>query len=197
MHRNKRIENNLHILFCLKAAGVAFPACCSLAHSTLDLASSISFQVGLQSTMLKTQCLCNHLTFFSSDFFVLPRTVDVENTIKLLLHVTSNPVGVSLLASLLGFYLLLGTWAWRKDRADLQKVRRPGLQRPPCLECVELDGGGGEVGITGQEQRHLSGVVLHFSACLLSQNKVAFFFFFLCGILLLLFVCLLSAKVVS
>ncbi|KAM7332445.1 hypothetical protein ACRRTK_009153 [Alexandromys fortis] len=80
-------------------------------------------QVGLQSTMLKTQCLCNHLTFFSSDFFVLPRTVDVENTIKLLLHVTSNPVGVSLLASLLGFYLLLGTWAWRKDRADLQKVK--------------------------------------------------------------------------
>ncbi|XP_075834133.1 polycystin-1-like protein 3 [Microtus pennsylvanicus] len=80
-------------------------------------------QVGLQSTMLKTQCLCNHLTFFSSDFFILPRTVDVENTIKLLLHVTSNPVGVSLLASLLGFYLLLGTWAWRKDRADLQKVK--------------------------------------------------------------------------
>lgn len=103
--------------------------------------SSISFQVGLQSTMLKTQCLCNHLTFFSSDFFILPRTVDVENTIKLLLHVTSNPVGVSLLASLLGFYLLLGTWAWRKDRADLQKVRRLGLQRPLCLECVELDGG--------------------------------------------------------
>ncbi|CAO2609908.1 Polycystic kidney disease protein 1-like 3 [Lemmus lemmus] len=80
-------------------------------------------QVGLQSTMLKTQCLCNHLTFFSSDFFVLPRMVEVENTIKLLLHVTNNPVGVSLLASLLGFYILLGTWAWRKDRADLQKVK--------------------------------------------------------------------------
>ncbi|EGW04136.1 Polycystic kidney disease protein 1-like 3 [Cricetulus griseus] len=80
-------------------------------------------QVGLQSTILKTQCLCNHLTFFSSDFFIVPRTVDVENTIKLLLHVTKNPVGVSLLASLLGFYILLVTWAWRKDRADLQKVK--------------------------------------------------------------------------
>ncbi|CAH7063542.1 Pkd1l3 [Phodopus roborovskii] len=80
-------------------------------------------QVGLQSTILKTQCLCNHLTFFSSDFFIVPRTVDVENTIKLLLHVTKNPVGVSLLASLLGFYILLVTWAWRKDRADMQKVK--------------------------------------------------------------------------
>ncbi|XP_040593166.1 polycystic kidney disease protein 1-like 3 [Mesocricetus auratus] len=80
-------------------------------------------QVGLQSTILKTQCLCNHLTFFSSDFFIVPRTVDVENTIQLLLHVTKNPVGVSLLASLLGFYILLATWAWRKDRADMQKVK--------------------------------------------------------------------------
>ncbi|XP_051024818.1 polycystic kidney disease protein 1-like 3 [Acomys russatus] len=80
-------------------------------------------QVGPRSTILKTQCLCNHLTFFSSDFFIVPRTVDVENTIKLLLRVTNNPVGVSLLASLFGFYILLVTWAWRKDRADMQKVK--------------------------------------------------------------------------
>lgn len=86
--------------------------------------------MGLQSTTVKTQCLCNHLTFFSSDFFIVPRTVDVENTIKLFLNVTSNPVGVSLLASLLGFYILLVTWAWRKDRADMQKVRQLGLLRP-------------------------------------------------------------------
>ncbi|KAL1783921.1 polycystic kidney disease protein 1-like 3 [Sigmodon hispidus] len=80
-------------------------------------------QVGMQSTIWKTQCLCNHLTFFSSDFFIVPRMVDVENTIKLLLHVTNNPVGVSLLASLLGFYILLVTWAWRKDQADIKKVK--------------------------------------------------------------------------
>ncbi|XP_037062148.1 LOW QUALITY PROTEIN: polycystic kidney disease protein 1-like 3 [Peromyscus leucopus] len=84
-------------------------------------------QAGPQSTIWKTQCLCNHLTFFSSDFFILPRTVDVENTIKLLLRVTNNPVGVSLLASLLGFYSLLVTWAWRKDRADMQKVKVTAL----------------------------------------------------------------------
>ncbi|NP_001034789.2 polycystin-1-like protein 3 isoform a precursor [Mus musculus] len=80
-------------------------------------------QVGPKSTILKTQCLCDHLTFFSSDFFIVPRTVDVENTIKLLLHVTNNPVGVSLLSSLLGFYILLAMWASRKDREDMQKVK--------------------------------------------------------------------------
>ncbi|XP_076771978.1 polycystin-1-like protein 3 isoform X2 [Arvicanthis niloticus] len=80
-------------------------------------------QVGPKSTILKTQCLCDHLTFFSSDFFIVPRTVNVGNTIKLLLHVTNNPVGVSLLASLLGFYILLAAWAWRKDQADMQKVK--------------------------------------------------------------------------
>uniref|UniRef100_A0A8C6RIQ7 Polycystic kidney disease 1 like 3 n=1 Tax=Nannospalax galili TaxID=1026970 RepID=A0A8C6RIQ7_NANGA len=80
-------------------------------------------QVGPQSTALKTQCLCNHLTFFSADFFIVPRTVRVEDTIKLFLHVTNNPVGVSLLASLLGLYVILVMWAWRKDQADEQKVK--------------------------------------------------------------------------
>ncbi|XP_078213738.1 polycystin-1-like protein 3 isoform X1 [Callithrix jacchus] len=85
--------------------------------------SSNGCQVGPQSTILRTQCLCNHLTFFASDFLVVPRTVNVEDTIILFLRVTSNPVGVSLLASLLGFYVITVVWAWRKDQADMQKVK--------------------------------------------------------------------------
>ncbi|XP_062032020.1 polycystin-1-like protein 3 [Lepus europaeus] len=80
-------------------------------------------QVGPRSTVSRTQCLCNHLTFFGSDFFILPRTVSVKDTVRLLLRVTSNPVGVSLLASLLGCYVILAAWAWRKDQADTQKVK--------------------------------------------------------------------------
>ncbi|XP_055001578.1 polycystic kidney disease protein 1-like 3 [Sorex araneus] len=80
-------------------------------------------QVGLQSTVLKTQCLCDHLTYFGSDFFIVPRTVDVADTVKLFLRVTNNPVGVSLLASLLGLYMLLFIWAWRKDQDDRRKVK--------------------------------------------------------------------------
>ncbi|XP_024306022.1 polycystin-1-like protein 3 isoform X1 [Homo sapiens] len=85
--------------------------------------SSAGCQVGPQSTILRTQCLCNHLTFFASDFFVVPRTVNVEDTIKLFLRVTNNPVGVSLLASLLGFYVITVVWARKKDQADMQKVK--------------------------------------------------------------------------
>ena len=48
--------------------------------------------------------------------------MNVEDTIKLLLRVTNSPVGVSLLASLLGFYMLLFVWTWRQDEADVQKV---------------------------------------------------------------------------
>ncbi|XP_039707853.1 polycystin-1-like protein 3 isoform X3 [Pteropus medius] len=80
-------------------------------------------RVGPQSTVLRTQCLCNHLTYFGSEFFIVPRTVNVEDTVKLFLRITNNPVGVSLLASLLGFYMLILVWAWRKDQADMQKVK--------------------------------------------------------------------------
>ncbi|XP_012868128.1 PREDICTED: polycystic kidney disease protein 1-like 3 [Dipodomys ordii] len=80
-------------------------------------------QVGLRSTVVKTQCLCDHLTFFGSDFFIVPRTVRVEDTVTLFRHVSNNPVGVSLLASLLGLYMFLAVWAWRKDQRDMQKVK--------------------------------------------------------------------------
>ncbi|XP_043837143.1 polycystic kidney disease protein 1-like 3 [Dromiciops gliroides] len=80
-------------------------------------------QVGPKSTINKTQCLCNHLTFVSNSFMVLPRTVNVQDTIKLFHGVTQNPVGVSLLASLLGFYIIFVVWAWRKDREDRKKMK--------------------------------------------------------------------------
>uniref|UniRef100_A0A6I8P2R1 Polycystin 1 like 3, transient receptor potential channel interacting n=1 Tax=Ornithorhynchus anatinus TaxID=9258 RepID=A0A6I8P2R1_ORNAN len=80
-------------------------------------------QVGPQSTITRTQCLCDHLTFFGSTFFIVPRMVNVRDTVQLFLGVTSNPVGVSLLASLLGFYVIIVMWAWRRDKEDLQKAK--------------------------------------------------------------------------
>ncbi|KAM6223790.1 LOW QUALITY PROTEIN: polycystin-1-like protein 3 [Rhynchocyon petersi] len=66
-------------------------------------------QVGARSTVLRMQCLRDHLTYYvSSEFLIVPRTVKVKDTIKLFVLVTNNPVGVSLLASILtGFYVLL------------------------------------------------------------------------------------------
>uniref|UniRef100_A0A8C3TH26 Polycystin 1 like 3, transient receptor potential channel interacting n=1 Tax=Chelydra serpentina TaxID=8475 RepID=A0A8C3TH26_CHESE len=78
--------------------------------------------VGPQSTVSSTQCLCNHLSVFGSSFFVVPRTVNIQDTGKLLLQVASNPIGVALLASLLVLHGAVGIWAWRRDQADVRKV---------------------------------------------------------------------------
>ncbi|XP_036605967.1 polycystic kidney disease protein 1-like 3 [Trichosurus vulpecula] len=80
-------------------------------------------EVGPQSTIIKTQCLCSSLTYTSSSFKTLPRTVNVQDTVKLFHGVSRNPVGVSLLASLFGFYVIFIVWAWRKDREDRKKLK--------------------------------------------------------------------------
>ncbi|XP_065272844.1 polycystin-1-like protein 3 [Emys orbicularis] len=80
-------------------------------------------QVGPQSTVSSIQCLCNHLSVFGSSFFVVPRTVDIQDTSKLLRKVASNPIGVALLASLLVLHGVVGVWAWRRDQVDVRKVK--------------------------------------------------------------------------
>ncbi|XP_051829492.1 polycystic kidney disease protein 1-like 3 [Antechinus flavipes] len=80
-------------------------------------------RVGPQSTITKTQCLCSHLTSIGSFFMALPRTVNIQDTVMLFHRVAHNPVGVALLASLLGFYIIFIVWAWRKDREDRKKIK--------------------------------------------------------------------------
>ncbi|XP_069823996.1 polycystin-1-like protein 3 [Dendropsophus ebraccatus] len=79
--------------------------------------------VGPSSTESETHCLCNHLTFFASSFLVMPHIVDLSDTLMLFANVANNPVGLALLGSLVGFFLIVLLWAWKKDREDLKKVR--------------------------------------------------------------------------
>uniref|UniRef100_A0A3P9CAV6 Polycystic kidney disease 1 like 2a n=1 Tax=Maylandia zebra TaxID=106582 RepID=A0A3P9CAV6_9CICH len=53
--------------------------------------------VGPLTTPLVTQCLCNHLTFFGSSFFVMPNLVDVSRTAELFATFTNNPVVITVL----------------------------------------------------------------------------------------------------
>lgn len=82
----------------------------------------LSSKVGVNTTHLVTQCLCNHLTFFGSSFFVTPNLVDPSRTAELFASFGENPVVVCFVVSLFGAYLLVVVWARRKDVQDTAKV---------------------------------------------------------------------------
>nr|XP_033965449.1 LOW QUALITY PROTEIN: polycystic kidney disease protein 1-like 2 [Pseudochaenichthys georgianus] len=80
-------------------------------------------KVGVHSTHLVTECLCNHLTFFGSSFFVTPNLVDPSRTAELFATFAENPLVVCFVASLFGAYLFVVLWARRKDIKDTVKVK--------------------------------------------------------------------------
>lgn len=82
----------------------------------------LASQVGTQSSASLTQCLCNHLTFFGSSFFVTPNLVDPSRSAQLFASFAQNPVVVSFVAALFGTYLLVVVWARCKDLQDVAKV---------------------------------------------------------------------------
>ncbi|XP_008278370.1 polycystic kidney disease protein 1-like 2 [Stegastes partitus] len=80
-------------------------------------------RVGANTTHLATQCLCNHLTFFGSSFFVTPNLVDPSRTAELFATFAENPVVVCFVGALFVTYLLAVVWARRKDIQDTVKVK--------------------------------------------------------------------------
>uniref|UniRef100_A0A4X2LHG8 Polycystic kidney disease protein 1-like 2 n=1 Tax=Vombatus ursinus TaxID=29139 RepID=A0A4X2LHG8_VOMUR len=80
-------------------------------------------QVGSQTTLYSTHCLCNHLTFFGSTFFVMPNIVDVSQTAELFGTFVDNPVVVTTVGCLCVVYVMVAFWARRKDIQDNAKVK--------------------------------------------------------------------------
>ncbi|XP_076603671.1 polycystin-1-like protein 2 [Chaetodon auriga] len=97
-------------------------ACKFWNESTLDW-SNHGCRVGVQTTHLVTQCLCNHLSFFGSSFFVTPNLVDPSRTAELFATFAENPVVVCFVGALFAAYLLVVVWARRKDIQDVAKVK--------------------------------------------------------------------------
>uniref|UniRef100_A0A665VH41 Polycystic kidney disease 1 like 2a n=1 Tax=Echeneis naucrates TaxID=173247 RepID=A0A665VH41_ECHNA len=100
----------------------SFTAACKFWNeSTLDW-SDTGCRVGPQTTQFFTQCLCNHLTFFGSSFFVTPNLIDPSRSAELFGTFAENPVVVCFVGSLFAAYLLVLVWARRKDIQDTAKV---------------------------------------------------------------------------
>ncbi|XP_041858595.1 polycystic kidney disease protein 1-like 2 [Melanotaenia boesemani] len=85
-------------------------------------------KVGINTTKLVTQCLCNHLTFFGGSFFVTPNLVDPSRTAELFATFAENPVVVCFVGALFVSYLLVVVWARRKDIQDKVKVKVTDLE---------------------------------------------------------------------
>ncbi|KAJ1082484.1 hypothetical protein NDU88_002649, partial [Pleurodeles waltl] len=84
--------------------------------------SSFGCQVGPKTTPSSTQCLCSHLTFFGSSFFVMPNAIDVTKTLELFATFVDNPVVVTTVGCIVVLYVLVLIWARRKDIQDNAKV---------------------------------------------------------------------------
>ncbi|MGH0119641.1 UNVERIFIED_CONTAM: hypothetical protein FKN15_058092 [Acipenser sinensis] len=73
-----------------------FSTQCLFWNTSLGKWSAEGCKVGPRSTLKSTQCLCTHLTFFTTSFFVQPNTLDLRDTVKLFADVSNNPVVVAL-----------------------------------------------------------------------------------------------------
>ncbi|XP_068549884.1 polycystin-1-like protein 3 [Anas acuta] len=85
--------------------------------------NSYGCQVGPKTSPRSTQCLCNHLTFFGSSFFVIPNAIDVSKTAQLFGTFVDNPVVVTTVGCIFLIYVLVVVWARRKDIQDDAKVK--------------------------------------------------------------------------
>ncbi|XP_045071188.1 LOW QUALITY PROTEIN: polycystic kidney disease protein 1-like 2, partial [Coregonus clupeaformis] len=96
---------------------------CKYWNETKSTWSEDGCRVGPLTTPLVTQCLCNHLTFFGSSFFVMPNLVDVSRTAELFATFSDNPVVVCFVGAIFVAYLLVVVWARKKDIQDIAKVK--------------------------------------------------------------------------
>ncbi|NXL57930.1 PK1L2 protein, partial [Chordeiles acutipennis] len=85
--------------------------------------NSYGCHVGPKTNSKSTQCLCNHLTFFGSSFFVIPNAIDVSKTAQLFGTFVDNPVVVTTVGCIFLIYVLVVIWARRKDIQDDAKVK--------------------------------------------------------------------------
>lgn len=80
-------------------------------------------KVGPMTTPTTTHCMCNHLTWLASSFFIPPNKLDVKSEILKLKQLDDYPALLVTFCVLMGVSLICMIWARRKDSHDVQKVR--------------------------------------------------------------------------
>ncbi|KAK6477155.1 polycystic kidney disease protein 1-like 2 isoform X1 [Huso huso] len=92
-------------------------------------------KVGIRSQPREMHCLCNHLTFFGSSYFVMPNTVDLSRTAEYFSTINQNYVVVLLVSAFYALYLVTVAWAWWEDRKAIKKRNLTLLtDNNPCAQ---------------------------------------------------------------
>ncbi|RXM27247.1 Polycystic kidney disease protein 1-like 2 [Acipenser ruthenus] len=92
-------------------------------------------KVGIRSQPWEMHCLCNHLTFFASSYFVMPNTVDLSRTAEYFSTINQNYVVVLLVSAFYALYLVTVAWAWWEDRKAVKKRNLTLLtDNNPCAQ---------------------------------------------------------------
>ncbi|NXN15255.1 PK1L2 protein, partial [Indicator maculatus] len=107
----------------LTIAVTSFASLCVFWDESQGNWNSYGCHVGPKTNPRSTQCLCNHLTFFGSSFFVIPNAIDVSKTAQLFVTFVDNPVVVTTVGCIFLIYVLVVIWARRKDIQDDAKVK--------------------------------------------------------------------------
>ncbi|XP_063044771.1 polycystin-1-like protein 2 [Engraulis encrasicolus] len=106
---------------------------CMFWNSTQGSWSTYGCWVGPNTEPELTQCLCNHLTFFGSSFFIAPTYVDLSRISEYFATVSENYVVVVLLSCFFGLYLITLLWACYADRQASRKRKMTLLEdNHPC-----------------------------------------------------------------
>lgn len=80
------------------------------------------FQPSNESTEFLVQCMCNHLTFFGSNFFVKPNKLDISGSILKFPQLAKYPALLATICVIGGSYLIAMIWAVRRDRKQSHTV---------------------------------------------------------------------------
>ncbi|XP_071814843.1 polycystin family receptor for egg jelly-like isoform X3 [Apostichopus japonicus] len=81
---------------------------------------SVGCKVLPTSSMLKTDCACNHLTLFGGGFSIPINSIDLSDSAFTKLD--ENPVVFAFLLACLCVYAVIVVWARKKDKRDLEKT---------------------------------------------------------------------------
>ncbi|XP_031425132.1 polycystic kidney disease protein 1-like 2 [Clupea harengus] len=112
----------------LQVAITIFTSKCMFWDSSNETWSTYGCSVGPKSEPELTQCLCKHLTFFGSSFFVAPTHIDLSRISEYFATVSDNYVVVVLLSCFFGLYLMTLLWACNADRRASRKRKMTLLE---------------------------------------------------------------------